>query len=144
MKLFVSYCLDSGTDAVLDGKDDVARIYASVAFYVEKKIARFEINYKMVELYYADEHTLVQFFRKRIPCSCLDEKYKEVRHITKVGICWNPQCKLPDRMRVKRSGMVYCTRCRVINYCSRECQVDAWPDHKLVCGEVVEIDTSCT
>jgi hypothetical protein len=81
MKLFVSYCLDSGTVAALDGKDDFARIYASVAFYVEEKIARFEINFtysaKMVELYYADEHTLVQFFRKRIPCSCLDEKYKE-------------------------------------------------------------------
>jgi hypothetical protein len=141
MKLFISYCLRLGTDAVLDGSDKrrhSARIYASDAYHFEEKIARFETNspfgVKIAELYYADDHTLVQFLRKRIPCSCLDEKNKEVRHITKVGICWNPQCKLPDRMRVKRSGMVYCTRCRVMNYCSRECQVDHWSDHKLVCG----------
>jgi hypothetical protein len=37
---------------------------------------------KIVQANRADEHTLVKFFRKRIPCSCLDEKYQEVKQIT--------------------------------------------------------------
>jgi hypothetical protein len=145
MKLFRSYCLGMGTVAALDGKDDSARIYASAASFFEQMIAMREtkavIDFaKLNELTCADEHSLVQFFRKRIPCSCLDEKYKEVRHITKVGICWNPQCKLPDRTRVKRSGMVYCVQCRLVNYCSRECQEVNWPNHKEACMAVTSSD----
>lgn len=82
----------------------------------------------------ASHSTHWQFFRKRIPCSCLDEKYKEVRSITKMGFCCNLHCQLPNKMTV-RSKMVYCVRCRKANYCSRECQVAAWPNHKEYCGK---------
>jgi len=84
MKLFRSYCLGIGTEAALDGCVDgrqPARTNAFFAYYFEEKIAHFDTNSshgsKMVELYYADEHTLVRFFRKRIPCSCLDESTKK-------------------------------------------------------------------
>jgi hypothetical protein len=89
---------------------------------------------KMVELLLADEHTLVQFFRKQIPCSCLDEKYLEVKSVPKTGYCCSSQCPLPDRMAVRKK-MVYCAECRVVNYCSRECQVADWQHHKKECGK---------
>ena len=86
---------------------------------------------KMNELYDADEHTLVIFFRKRIPCKCLDEKYEVVKSIAKVGLCANPKCSLPDRKAARNK--MYCTQCRLENYCSRECQVADWKIHKEYC-----------
>ena len=88
---------------------------------------------KMSELYYGDEHTLVSFFRKRITCKCLDDKYEEVKSIAKIGFCCNPNCSIPDR-KTARSKMLYCTQCRKANYCSRECQVANWPIHKQICA----------
>jgi hypothetical protein len=81
----------------------------------------------------------VKYLRKNIPCNCLDEKYKEVKSITKMGVCRNPQCQVPDG-RVERSKMLYCTRCCVVNYCCRECQEAAWPVHKEFCDENVGRD----
>ena len=87
---------------------------------------------KMAELYHGDDHTLVNFFRKRIPCKCLDSKYEEVKSIKKIGFCLNPKCSLPGK-KTERSKMLYCTQCRNANYCSRECQVAHWPFHKEFC-----------
>ena len=87
---------------------------------------------KMSELIIGDEHTLVSFFRKRITCTCLDNKYKEVKSIAKIGTCCNIKCSLPDNKAV-RSEMLSCTQCRA-NYCSRECQAAHWPTHKETCA----------
>ena len=87
---------------------------------------------KIVELYDGDEHTVVSFCRKRIPCKCLENKYKEVASIVKMGICRNLDCSLPGQ-KAARSKMLYCTQCRRANYCSRECQVAHWPFHKEFC-----------
>eukprot|EP00986_Skeletonema_menzelii_P013044 scaffold7396_cov127-Skeletonema_menzelii.AAC.7 len=77
-------------------------------------------------------HTLVSFLKKRIPCSCLDEKYKEVKSIPKIGLCCNHGCSLPFG-KTERSLTECCSRCRTANYCSRKCQVAAWPGHKVEC-----------
>ena len=87
---------------------------------------------KLYELHKGDEHTLVSFFRKRIPCKCLDSKYEEVKSIKKIDFCHNEDCSLPDNKTV-RSEMLSCTQCRSVNYCSRECQVAHWPFHKEFC-----------
>jgi len=87
---------------------------------------------KGIELIHADEHTLVKYLRKHIPCSCLDEKYEEVKKIKKMGICFNLQCSLPNR-EAERSTMLSCTRCRRVNYCSPQCQKVDWTDHKQDC-----------
>jgi len=88
---------------------------------------------KILEIREADEHTVVRFYQKRVPCSCLDEKYKEVKHIAKMGMCSNPECTIPGRM-VERKGMLHCIRCREVYYCTRECQVAHWPAHKDFCN----------
>ena len=128
-----------GTDALLEGNYDDARVKATFARYIEQYIAvmlkqtQALPNWQKIEYTYeADLHTLVKFFRHRIPCSCLDEKYEEVKHITKMGHCWNPQCSIPDRT-VERSKAKYCSRCRSVTYCSRECQVADWTEHKPYC-----------
>ena len=84
---------------------------------------------KMCELWQGDEHTLVSFFKKRIPCKCLDDKYKGVKSIKKIGFCHNEDCL----KKTIRCEMLSCTQCRKANYCSRECQAAHWPTHKQLC-----------
>eukprot|EP00985_Skeletonema_marinoi_P012174 scaffold5829_cov129-Skeletonema_marinoi.AAC.5 len=142
MKMVLTLFLFQGTQAVLEGRISDARSFAAVAFYLEDYITfYFEDGAndvfdaaRQIELLIADQHTLVKYLRKNIPCSCLDEKYKQVKSITKMGFCCNENCSLPSRM-AERSTMVYCTRCRTVNYCSRKCQKAAWPKHKSHCDK---------
>ena len=134
----ICYCLCTGTDHLLREEYIGARLYATLARYLQEVIAvhgniQNDIYWtKVFELSGADEHTLVKFFRRRIPCSCLNKKYKEVKHVTKLGICYNPNCSLPDR-KTERCKLRHCTRCRQANYCSIECQSANWKSHKRTC-----------
>ena len=144
LQLIISHFLMIGTNFILNGDNDNARWSASFAKcfqYVSDEASHFRNGTeqaqgasKISELQYADEHTLVKFFKRRLSCSCLDEKYQEVKHITKLGICLNQNCKLPDK-KVARNTMVCCTRCSLVNYCCRECQVDDWKRHRNECRD---------
>ena len=92
---------------------------------------------KIVELCVGDDHTLVSYYRKRIPCSCLDEKYKKVKSVKKMGFCYNIDCNMPDGM-VERGKMFCCTRCGDANYCSVECQKADRKKHKKLCDRTAE------
>jgi hypothetical protein len=141
--------LNLGTEYLLRGNSLAASYYAALAYCLEQHVAcnlrkeRLMMNWpKLNELYYdPDEHTLVSFFKKRIRCSCLDTKYKQVRSMKKLGICYNIDCPHPDR-KVERSFTKCCSLCRRVNYCSRECQVDDWIDHKQYCRRYVEKDVA--
>ena len=131
------FCVAEGTKFILDGKSDDARLFGALALYMKGATGIDELpdTQKILEMLDGDEHTLVQFFRKQLPCSCLDEKYKEVKSITKTGICYNPEC--PSKMAV-RSKMFRCTGCingHNASYCSRECQEVHWSHHKVICGK---------
>ena len=139
MEKAISYILSLGTHDILTGKYGRARLCAAIARYLEQYIAvelkKTQALYnwpKVLETYHADLHTLVKFFRHRIPCSCLDDKYEEVKDITKIGLCYNQQCNIPHG-QVERRKTMYCSRCRSVTYCSRECQVAHWPMHKPFC-----------
>ena len=145
MESVISLFLCSGTSAILEGDYDHAKAAATVARYMEQWAAVYlhktqaVQNYaKVNESYQADMHTLVKFFRHRIPCSCLNDKYEEVKDITKIGICYNPQCKFPYG-QVERSKTKYCSLCRCMTYCSRECQKTDWAAHKPDCDRVLAI-----
>ena len=126
-----------GANYILSEDIDRARQCAASANYFsgisEQSFNPLEVV-KTTELFVGDQHTLVRYLQERIPCSCLDEKYEEVKDIKKIGLCCNTQCKIPDRM-TERSSMVYCSRCRSVSYCSRECQEAHWhwPRHKELC-----------
>ena len=139
MKMVITLFLMLGTNNLLGGYYDIARKDATCVRYFQQYIAvewhQTQALYfcpKTYETYHADLHTLVKFFRHRIPCSCLDEKYEEVKHIPKMGFCYNRQCSVPGR-RMERSKTKYCSRCRNATYCSSECQVADWKRHKPDC-----------
>ena len=142
----ISMLLANGTQRILDGDKRRAQFYACLVGYFEDYIAVFLRKTgamtnltKLADLNDADDHTLVSFYRKRISCSCLDEKYKEVKSVKKVGLCFNPNCSQPGR-KVERSKMFYCTRCGVANYCSVECQRADWKEHSSEeCDKAVQI-----
>ncbi len=134
LDIVVSMLLSRGTQCILDGDNLSPQLYASIACYFDEwmavdvhKTKATRCWTKIVELESADDHTLVQYFRKRIPCSCLDAKYNEVKSVTKMGRCCNPNCS--QGRRVERSKMFSCTRCGAANYCSVECQRADWKVH---------------
>ena len=75
------------------------------------------------------EREITRFFFKRIPCSCLKNKYSQVRkdHPNKKGTC--DHCI----RNIERETLMVCSRCRLTQYCSRACQVANWPKHKSMC-----------
>ncbi len=145
LEVAMSCLLCNGTDYILQDKYDHAIQVATTARYFEEYIAvelkenqaLFRWN-KLREAQNADLHTLVTFFWKRISCSCLDEKYEKVKPISKMGMCFNTQCNLPNRM-TKRSKTMYCDGCRRVTYCSRECQKAHWKEHKADCFKFAKI-----
>ena len=141
MKVVISIFLCNGTQDVLEKKYDAARENAAFVRYFEQYIAvvlkesQALFNWpKIEETFQADFHTLVKFFRHRIPCSCLDEKYDEVKSITKISFCYNPQCTIPYG-QLERSKTKYCSRCRCAAYCSWECHKADWSRHKPICDK---------
>ena len=138
LEIVTSCCICLGAEATLEGRGYIVRLFATVARFFEQYIA-VELRQsqalpkwpKVEDTYHADDHTLVKFFWKRIPCSCLDEKYNEVKSITKLSICYYPECS--TGVKVERSKAKYCSRCRCAAYCSRECQKADWSFHKSAC-----------
>ncbi len=144
MEMAISILLYTGTVALIESEDHIiARDAATFARFLEQHIAlmlkqsQANIDWpKIQDTYQADLHTLVSFFRRRIPCSCLDEKYQEVKHITKMGHCYNSECKFfLGSEGVERWKTKYCSRCRCATYCSRECHEANWSRHKPDCDE---------
>jgi len=143
LEWIMSYFVTTGTKEILEGRVLNARHCGVLANHFEQSLEMKKGNQpeiipaKMLELLVGDMNTLVKYFRQRIPCKCLDEKYEEVKSITKLGYCCNPTCSVPGRV-VERKTMLYCTRCRQTNYCSRECQELHWPKHKDGCLKYTE------
>ena len=71
---------------------------------------------------------ILKFFRKRTSCSCLKEMHLTARKtFPKIGQCFHcGECK-------ERALLSVCSRCRVYQYCSRECQIANWPMHRSRC-----------
>eukprot|EP00985_Skeletonema_marinoi_P027876 scaffold23502_cov117-Skeletonema_marinoi.AAC.4 len=87
---------------------------------------------KIVDLIWAEERRTISYLKKRIPCKCLNEKYKAVKSLPKMYTCCNKTCSLPDRS-VNLSAMMTCGGCRREHYCSEECQAAHWEDHRDAC-----------
>ena len=74
----------------------------------------------------------LKFFSKRVSCSCLKEIHEKARDtLPKKGRCRGCN-QVKDRV-----ALSVCSRCMISQYCSRECQVAAWPQHKGYCDQFV-------
>jgi hypothetical protein len=40
---------------------------------------------------------------------------------------------------VPKEALKLCSRCKIVSYCSRECQLKDWPDHKKHCKVLAEL-----
>ena len=82
---------------------------------------------------------ILKLFSKRTTCSCLKKMYSEARKtMPKLGSCNN--CE-----EVKERALLYvCSRCRINQYCSRECQVEHWPKHQGYCNGCVKVHNKMT
>ena len=137
----VSYFLAEGAGAILEEKDDRARQSRMFTIMFENyrnvMTCNTEVQRKCNKIgelssESCDEHTLVSFFRKRIPCKCLNKRYKQVKSIVKMGSCCNPGCPLPDG-KTEYSKLMHCEQCLSVHYCSIECQKANWQSHKEFC-----------
>ena len=140
LEKIVASFLYKGTQRYLDGDMTNACLNASIACYFQQNISVLLGNTHYIdtqliyELHSADPHTLVSYLKRRIPCTCLDTRYKEVKSLPKMGWCCNDKCSLPGR-HIERSKMFYCTGCHEACYCSPSCQKGDWSFHKQYCTE---------
>jgi len=70
---------------------------------------------------------VLRFFVKRIPCDCLDEMKQERLKHEKTGLCIGCKKSILD------AALFNCTGCGFAKYCSNECQVTDWANHKQSC-----------
>ena len=74
----------------------------------------------------------LNFFRKRTSCKCLKEMHLEARKASpKMGLCYH--C---DKVE-ERTLLMVCSRCRIAQYCSMECHMVGWSEHKCSCDKFV-------
>jgi len=74
---------------------------------------------------------ILKFFSKRILCSCLSGMHSQTRKtLPKLGKCYH--CKVEK----ERALLYVCSRCKIDQYCCRECQVAEWPEHQKHCDNL--------
>ena len=97
------------------------------------------VSAKSRDLSYGNMRDVLKFYSKRLACSCLKKIYSEARKkLPKLGRCYN--CWEAK----ERELLSVCSRCRVHQYCSRECQVANWSMHKNFCDKHVRVHNQQT
>ena len=70
----------------------------------------------------------VRFIHRRIHCDCLKELYYNLKeNMKRTAGCWHCH-KVVDIRTLSR-----CEYCNVAQFCSYECAVAHWPEHKTLC-----------
>mmetsp|Transcript_16104 Transcript_16104/g.27384 ORF Transcript_16104/g.27384 Transcript_16104/m.27384 type:complete len:257 (+) Transcript_16104:1072-1842(+) len=130
-----------GTSILLSSEDDDREVFdcsttMGLCEHIQQHLAcimyesqPFCYHARVHDLLNADQRRLVSYLKKRIPCSCLDEKYKAVKSLPKMGTCRYPKCSHPQA-KVALSKLMTCERCRIQHYCSEKCQAADWQRHK--------------
>ena len=102
---------------------------------IQLVLDRRSVASKLIDLAYVGISTRrdeLKFYSKRITCSCLKKMHSDARKaMPKLGGC--NHCKVEQARALLR----VCSRCRITQYCSKECQVADWPNHVLECDAFV-------
>ena len=80
----------------------------------------------------SDKRDCLKFYSKRVSCSCLKALHQITRKtLPKLGFCYYCD-EVKDRI-----ALPVCSRCMITQYCSRDCQLADWPEHKRGCDMYV-------
>jgi uncharacterized paraquat-inducible protein A len=83
--------------------------------------------------YIACPQNIIKFFHSRNSCDCLEKIYTHLRKTPKcTTYCMS--CNGVFNVREIKD----CSRCKIAQYCSRECQLAHWPNHKEYCKRFCE------
>eukprot|EP00956_Cyclotella_meneghiniana_P033440 scaffold96225_cov35-Cyclotella_meneghiniana.AAC.1 len=77
---------------------------------------------------------IVRFVDKRNSCDCLKSIYNELKTTTKR----QNLCHYCGQMK-HHKDIKACSKCNTALYCSRECQLAHWPEHKDGCKRLREL-----
>jgi len=133
--LLLSALLSLGTDFLLKEEDQYTIMAASVVvayLRVDGFGSEFNLNKTgdiAEDLICNRVRTTVQFYNKRLSCSCLKQKWQQVRGNQKIGHCTH--CL----DTVKSTDVSLCSGCRMVSYCSSRCQRADWPEHRDKCHQ---------
>ncbi|KAL7549768.1 hypothetical protein ACHAWF_013031 [Thalassiosira exigua] len=85
---------------------------------------------KNAEIHAGGERAAIKFLSKEAPCACLKKKFQdELKEKPKMSFC--TMCS----KRVETTRLKVCSKCNLIQFCSKECQRLAWPEHKKFCKQ---------
>ena len=118
-----------GTNHILKGQAEMAIPFAMAILEIETSGGDNDMSFSeallsMADLAHDRERETTRFFAKRIDCTCLKEKYAQVKTQPKIGFC--DHC----HQKKKRRELMLCTRCGHVQYCSEKCQRD---QHEELC-----------
>lgn len=82
-----------------------------------------KVNFGRRDIIEGCDKSLVKFLKDRTPCKCMKDVYETMKSLPKTGIC--QYCA----ERKVRTALMFCSSCRVTQYCSKECQALHWPEH---------------
>eukprot|EP00956_Cyclotella_meneghiniana_P024195 scaffold48279_cov50-Cyclotella_meneghiniana.AAC.5 len=80
---------------------------------------------------------IVRFVHKRNSCDCLKSIYNELKKTTKRQTLCHNCGQMKNHKDIKA-----CSKCNNALYCSRECQLAHWPEHKDGCKQVRKLFAS--
>jgi hypothetical protein len=146
-KLALNILLAIGTNTIL-GTDDLdlqdAMNYLAVTTAVMEQyngngkdgfhLAMCKTNLVAGDTRWGGERENIRFYLKRISCTCLKAKYSMIKKLQPTR---TSGCDICKQIKV-RSSMMLCGRCKVVQYCSKECQAADWPIHKCHCRIIHE------
>ena len=140
-KMIISILLSMGTNSILRGDNvDYAKSLAQGAILLEHYQDDFGLACLDVGAIRAirdvsgcGERDVVRFYKKRLGCSCLKDKYAQSKSQPKHGKCGH--CK----KTFERASLMVCDRCKTAQYCSVKCQRADWKEHKGMCDGILMI-----
>lgn len=131
----LSVLVHYGQMLLLEGGIDAAYIVAHTILATDVKSGGIDsvvYNSKLRDLMSSGDNLreITKFYHTRSGCHCLEETYAHLRRTDeKQGLCY--QCQT----RNERKKLLVCTRCRIAQYCSTDCQRLHWPSHKDFCNQ---------
>ena len=135
-------------------KFEYGRLQANEKFYNYRRaiIAANNKHLFVINVYYSDYHIFTNWLTadpnkyptdvgdvevpNNLKCVAKASSDKEDAkiHYQNSKVCQNAVCRLsvlPDGQSFK-----LCGNCKVVNYCSKQCQISDWPQHKKSCSEM--------